>query len=608
GSTLPRAFETCCRAEYERIKDKSICLICHQAVALAKRGNVERHHNTIHPNFKDTYPLKSTHRSKKVDELKSVLKAQQSLFTKPTAKSKAATEASFRVSHLLAKHKKPFTDGELYKEAMVAAADTLFKDLKNKEDITNAIESVPLGPATVARRVELLSEDVNQQVLKDLSLCECYSLQFDESQDVTDTAQLMVFVRMAFKDSTTKEAFLTLLPLQGRTRGEDIYNEFKRYVHDNSIPIHKLVAITTDGAPAMRGLHSGFVALCRHDPDFPRFLNYHCVIHQQALASKVVDLSHVMTLVVKIVNSIRAKGLQHRLFKSLLDELWLSRGKVLQRFVDLLPEIKSFLESRNEQHEELSDDAWLLDLGFLTDVTAKLNELNYELQGKDKDVTHMISAVNAFKAKVGVWASQLKNGSLVHFPNLEKMLQNMRNKDAFLPQEFCSQLEKLASEFNRRFQELNDIREVVVFISKPFLPIEIEEVSTKFQQVFALPIGVDMEIIELQNDIELKARSRDSDFWGLVNTEKFPLLSSCALKVKAYFGSTYLCEMAFSQMKIIKSKNRSCLTNRHLTDCVRLAVSNYEPDYRALADSVQSHNKPVEILNVILLLKMLNYS
>ena len=84
-----------------------------------------------------------------------------------------------------------------------------------------------------------------------------------------------------------------------------------------------------------------------------------------------MDFSHVMTLVVKVVNSIRAKALQHRLFKALLDELesaygdlllhadvrWLSRGKVLQRFVDLLPEIKMFLSTRNEEHEELSDDA-----------------------------------------------------------------------------------------------------------------------------------------------------------------------------------------------------------------------------------------------------------
>lgn len=65
---------------------------------------------------------------------------------------------------------------------MAVAAEKLFKEFKNKEDIKNAIGSVPLGPATVTRRVELLSEDVNQQVMKDLSLCECFSLQFDESR------------------------------------------------------------------------------------------------------------------------------------------------------------------------------------------------------------------------------------------------------------------------------------------------------------------------------------------------------------------------------------------------------------------------------------------
>ena len=67
---------------------------------------------------------------------------------------------------------------------------------------------------------------------------------------------------------------------------------FKSYVRENNIPIHKLMAIT------------GFIALCRNDLDFPDFMKYHCVIHQQALAGKVVDFSHVMTLVVKVVNSI----------------------------------------------------------------------------------------------------------------------------------------------------------------------------------------------------------------------------------------------------------------------------------------------------------------
>ena len=131
------------------VKDKCVCMLCHQAQALSKRGNLEQHHNTNHQKFKDSYPPKSTIRAKKVQELKAVLKAQQSLFTKPASQNKAATEASFRVSHLLAKHKKPFTDGDLFKEAMAVTAETVCSNFKNKEDIKAALHAVPLGPATV---------------------------------------------------------------------------------------------------------------------------------------------------------------------------------------------------------------------------------------------------------------------------------------------------------------------------------------------------------------------------------------------------------------------------------------------------------------------------
>lgn len=267
---------------------------------LSKRGNL-RHHNTNHPKFKDIFPPKSAIHAKRVVELKSGLKAQQSLFVKPANSQKAATEASFRVNHLLAQHKKPFTDGELIKEVTLIIANTVFNDFKNKDDIKAALSNVPLGPKTVTRRVESLSQDVDQQVLRDLALREYFSVQ---SLDVTDTAQLAVFIRMVFQDSTTTDDFLTLLHLKDRTRGEDIFNEFKKYVHDNDIPIHKLVAITTDGAPAMRGVHLGFVALCRNDPAFPDFMSYHCIIHQQALVGKVLDFLHVMSLVVKLINSI----------------------------------------------------------------------------------------------------------------------------------------------------------------------------------------------------------------------------------------------------------------------------------------------------------------
>lgn len=98
------------------VKDKCVCMLCHQTQALSKRRNLERYHNNNHQKFKDSHPPKSTIHARKVDKPKSGLKAQQSLFPKPAAQNKDATEASFLASHILAKHEKPFTDVDLFKK------------------------------------------------------------------------------------------------------------------------------------------------------------------------------------------------------------------------------------------------------------------------------------------------------------------------------------------------------------------------------------------------------------------------------------------------------------------------------------------------------------
>jgi len=74
----------------------------------------------------------------------------------------------------------------------------------------------------------------------------------------------------------------------------------------------------------MSDVRAGFIALCRNEHDFPDFVNYHCIIHQQALAGKVVNFSQVMTLVLKLINSIRAKALQPCLFKADDHRYWMS--------------------------------------------------------------------------------------------------------------------------------------------------------------------------------------------------------------------------------------------------------------------------------------------
>jgi len=73
---------------------------------------------------------------------------------------------------------------------------------------------------------------------------------------------------------------------------------------------------------------------------------FHCIIHQEALCAKTIQIGDVMEVVVKTVNVIRARGLSHREFQAILSEFdaeygdvvyhsavrWLSRGNVLKRF------------------------------------------------------------------------------------------------------------------------------------------------------------------------------------------------------------------------------------------------------------------------------------
>ena len=74
---------------------------------------------------------------------------------------------------------------------------------------------------------------------------------------------------------------------------------------------------------------------------------------------------------------------------------------------------------------------------------------------------------------------------------------------------------------------------------------------------------VEDKILTLQADLQIKTRT-DGQFWNLLIEDKYPNIRKCATFLTALFGSTYLCESAFSYKKIVKSKNRSTMTDEHL--------------------------------------------
>jgi hypothetical protein len=114
--------EQYCFTEY---KEKPVCLLCSGSVSVPKKSNVERHFLTNHKNFNNEFPVKS--------ELKSKLSLLQRVFTKPLQQSSNVIIASYKICHVLSKgKKKPFSDGEVVKEAMISAGESLFHSHKYK--------------------------------------------------------------------------------------------------------------------------------------------------------------------------------------------------------------------------------------------------------------------------------------------------------------------------------------------------------------------------------------------------------------------------------------------------------------------------------------------
>ncbi|XP_068601877.1 general transcription factor II-I repeat domain-containing protein 2B-like [Brachionichthys hirsutus] len=405
---------------------------------------------------------------------------------------------------------------------------------------------------------------------------------------------MCVFIRMVFSDLTAKEELLTVLAMKEHARGEEVFLSFKNFIEKTPLPVYNLVSVTTDGAPAMVGPVDGFIAKCREDDAFPDFLNYHCVIHQQALCAKILNMKEIMDVATKIACSIRARSLQRWLFGAHLEKAdsdvrWLSRGKFLQIFRELYPEIKEFFCEAGHAEYVLLNDAQWLDLAFLTDLTNMLNDLNLELQGKDKTVINMISSVNAFKLKMKHHSSKLQRHDLANFQNLALELETQGKASVQLDgARYTEQIDNCLSEFDNRFQDFSLIEPVATFMCYPFREdADVDSLASKIATLFHLNCsGVENEILTLQADIELKSRPR-GQVWNLLTEEKYPNMRKCAASFTALCGSTYLCESALSHMKIIKSKYRSTMTDEHLEVCLRLAVSSYCPDYASLADSSQ---------------------
>ncbi|XP_066477822.1 general transcription factor II-I repeat domain-containing protein 2A-like [Tiliqua scincoides] len=401
----------------------------------------------------------------------------------------------------------------------------------------------------------------------------------------------MFFRGVDSKFNVTQELAL-VHSMHGTTTGEDIFKELEKSLLECKLDWSKLKCVTIDGGKNMSGVKKGLVGQITRRMESsglskPMFL--HCIIHQQALCVKYVDMTCVLKPVVETINYIRSHGLIHRQVRGFLKETdseiidlpsytavkWLSCGKVLSCFFQLREEIKLFLLQKNHHVPVLYNTDWLMKLAFFVDLISHVNQLNISMQRENNLISDVFSLVKTFRSKLLLLGRNVQHQNLEHLPTGAKL---RAESGAAFPSSFAAEkVRELHKQFTERFSDLDAHTEEIKMFQNPF-DCDVNRLPGRFQ----------MEIIELQSNDLLRAKHKEGDlaqFYKSLQPEKFPNLKEFARGSLSIFGTTYLCKQIFSRMKYVKSKYRSTLTDEHLKSLLIIGSSKLVPDYNELLRS-----------------------
>lgn len=491
--------------------------------------------------------------------------------------------ASYNISLLIAKSGKPHTIGE---ELILPAVSEVLSTVLHKSP-HDIIKTIPLSNNSVQRRIDEMAENV-EDVLCSILRTTDFALQLDESTLPGNESLLLAYVRF-IKDERLTQELLFARQLKSDTKGESIFHVVEQFFKDKEIPLTNILACATDGAPSMTGRYRGCVAYLKKA--VPNVFTIHCVIHRQHLVAKNLSdrLHKSLHTVITAVNKIKVHALNERLFRELcvendedFDRLllhtevrWLSKGNCVKRFYNLFDTVVEFFEDKNAllsgELKEIRHD-----IAYLSELFAKFNEVNLQLQGNEVNLIKAKSVIATFISKLTLFKRNIGRRELYQFPSLSELEEKGGIQDDDL-QVFCDHLDMLHKDMSERYQDLL-LMEIPDWVINPFSDPEVDGV-------------VEEQLIELQNDIELKPKFKKSyqEFWLQKEiSDRYPALWTVVKKLLVAFPTSYLVERGFSVVIQLLSKQRNRLQITERGD-LRLLLSDLKPDIGKLVSLHQAH-------------------
>ncbi|KAL4091589.1 hypothetical protein QTP88_026255 [Uroleucon formosanum] len=389
---------------------------------------------------------------------------------------------------------------------------------------------------TISRRINNMSNDIENQLSEKIKKSIFYAIQLDESTDMNNEAILLMYVRYVDTDlNDIQEEFFCCLNLKTYCTSEEMFNAISSHFQKINLQFSNCIGICTDGAAAMTGKFNGLVTRVQQIAH-KNIISTHCFIHREQLAAKDMNenLFDVLNICIKIVNFIRASAVNTRVFKVMCEEMdsgfknlllhthvrWLSRGKVLTRLFELKTEVEIFLrDKKSPLSDYFENNVWLAKLAYLTDIFSILNELN-----------------------------------------LKEHLGRLREK------------------MSKYFDPTKDIRKNCNWVINPFVQSDQNILSLTNEE----------KLIELSADVDLhkifRSNKNIGQFWIKVQNE-YPSLAEEALKLLIPFSTSYLCENGFSTLTTIINKTRNRL---EISSAMRISLTK---SIKPRIDEIISHQQ-----------------
>ncbi|KAL4141935.1 hypothetical protein QTP88_004478 [Uroleucon formosanum] len=292
---------------------------------------------------------------------------------------------------------------------------------------------------TIHKRILCIANDIEYQLVEKINKSLFYAIQLDESTDISNSVILLIYVRyIDYTFNDIKEEFLCTLKLKTFTTADKIFKTMN------------------NGTASMTGIHSGVVSRVK-EVAHAHLISTHCFIHREQLAVKDGAInSRIFSVMCKEFGSVYNNVLFHSHIR------WLSRGKVLTRFIELRTEIEVFLREKNSPlSDHFQDKIWLAKVTYLSDIFSLLNELNLSMQGPLTNIFTCYNKVEAFLKKLDLWIKRIQENTYDMFPSYYNMTEEKLLKK---------------NEINY-FPPSHDIRLNNMWILNPFLPSEKHELS-----------------------------------------------------------------------------------------------------------------------------------